>query len=87
MKRKGIFNVKFIDDSIVAVSAEETDGGRKAVRLNETGLFLWKLLISDTDTNKLTKALTEEYNVDENTAKSDVEHFVEKLRNSDLLDE
>lgn len=87
MKRKGIFNVKFIDDSIVAVSAEKTDDGRKAVKLNETGLLLWKLLINDTDIDELTKALTDEYNVDEYTAKNDVEHFVDKLRNSDLLDE
>ena len=57
------------------------------IRLNESGSFLWDHLIGETDCASLVAALLEEYNVDEVTAKTDVERFLNTLREAGVLDE
>lgn len=55
--------------------------------MNETGAFLWDLLQSDTDINTMTAKMVEEYAIDADTAKKDIEAFIDKLQNASLLDE
>lgn len=56
------------------------------INLNETGAFLWKLLAEgDTDAEKMTAALLEEYEIDTQTARADVETFVKKMKEAVLL--
>lgn len=57
------------------------------INLNKTGGFLWKQLTESYTEEMLVKALLEEYNIDEKTAKEDVRSFVSKLKEADLLDE
>ncbi len=57
------------------------------VRLNETGVFLWKQLESDSDESALVTAMTEKYDVEEDVAKRDVAAFIEKMRQVGFLDE
>lgn len=57
------------------------------VRLNETGVFLWKQLESDSDESALVTAMTEKYDVEEDVAKRDVAAFLEKMRQVGFLDE
>lgn len=70
---------------IVAVSdkAADLDG---VITLNEVGAFLWKLLESETDTDALLAAMLETYDVDEATAKADLEKFLDKAKAQNLLD-
>lgn len=69
---------------IVAVGDESVnfDGIRT---INETGAFLWKNLEKGTDEVELVSALMEEYEVDEETAKTDVAEFVNLLINNGLI--
>lgn len=55
------------------------------ITLNDTGAFLWKQLQSDCSKEELLAALLEEYEVDEATAQTGVDGFVEKLQEADLL--
>ena len=55
------------------------------ITLNETGAFLWKLLETETTIEELTAALMEKYSIDEVTAKSAAEGFVEKLKANEFL--
>lgn len=55
------------------------------ITLNEVGAFLWEKLQADTTTDGLLKALLEEYDVDEATAKADIDEFIAKLKGADLL--
>ena len=55
------------------------------ITLNEVGAFLWEKLQADTTTDGLLKALLEEYDVDEATAKADIDEFITKLKGADLL--
>ena len=49
------------------------------VTLNSTGVFIWELLDQPQTLQTLTEALMARYAVDQETAKNDVESFVNKL--------
>lgn len=53
--------------------------------LNEVGVFLWKQLQSEVTEEELVTHLLEEYDVDEVTAKADVEDFLNILRSNGIL--
>lgn len=48
--------------------------------VNEIGAFLWERLKKETTIDALTAAVLEEYEVDEGTARRDVEEFVASLQ-------
>ena len=54
--------------------------------LNEIGVFIWKKLERETTVAELTKSVTDEYNIDEQTAINDIEEFIAKLIEKDLID-
>ncbi len=57
------------------------------ITLSETGAFLWKKLEQGADEAMLVSAMLEEYDIDEATAKSDINSFLEKLRSAELVTE
>lgn len=57
------------------------------ITLNETGSFLWDCLCKNTTVEKVAKKVVDEYDVDLDTAISDVGKFVAMLRENNLLDE
>lgn len=56
------------------------------LKLNESSVLLWKILEQGADRDALIAALTSEYDVDAETAGTDVDAFVEKLRNIGCLE-
>ena len=71
---------------IVAVSdkAADFDG---IVTLNEVGAFLWKQLEQGASEASLLASMLAEYDVDEATAKADLDKFLEKAKANNFLDE
>ncbi len=70
---------------IVAVGGESVNfDGIKT--LNETGTFLWRCIEKEMDEDGLIKALLDEYEVDEETAKVDAREFVSLLINNGLIE-
>ena len=57
-----------------------------AITLNETAAFLWKQLENDVTEEELLKLLTEEYEIDEKTAKADIKVFLNVLKEHEILD-
>ena len=53
--------------------------------LNELGAFLWDRLESAEDEAALVQAVLAEYEVDEETARTDVAAFLQKLRDMEIL--
>ena len=49
------------------------------IKLNESGVLLWKALEKDCDSDTLVKMLLNEYEIDNKTACSDVNAFIEEL--------
>ena len=71
---------------IVAIGGEAVNfNGIKT--LNETGTFLWRNIEKGMDEEMLVKVLTDEYDVDAETAKNDVEEFVSLLISNGLIED
>jgi hypothetical protein len=56
------------------------------ITLNEVGAFIWKQMSEDTAVDTIVKAVLDEYDIDEATAKADTEEFLDTLRGADLLE-
>lgn len=69
---------------VVPVGAELNFHGM--ITLNETAKLLWRALERETDTDELTKLVLGEFDVDEATAKCDVEQFIQKLKGLNFLE-
>ena len=87
MKIKKGFELKEICVNTVAMPSGEPRADFKAIKLNETAVFLWNFFLSDHDMDEGIKALISEYDVDEHFAKRGVVSFIERLRANDILDE
>ena len=88
MKRKQGFIVREVAGKNVAVAvgaaSKEFHG---MLTLNETGLFIWKQLDTDTTEEAIVSELIKVYEVDEERAKSDVHRVIEVLKNAGIVTE
>lgn len=57
------------------------------ITVNEQAAFLWQKLCSDTTVDELVDAMLAEYETDRETARSDVEEFLDILRQCNMLTE
>ncbi|MBU5450565.1 PqqD family protein [Acetivibrio sp. MSJd-27] len=57
------------------------------ITLNETGVFLWRLLEEDRTFEELLAELQKEYDVDEKTAREDITAFLDEIRAIKALEE
>lgn len=87
MKIKDGFAKRNIAGSDIAVpigkKAKEFNG---MITLNGTGAFLWDCFTKDITTNDAVKMLLDEYEVDEITAKRDVEAFAKMLKDNGIAE-
>ena len=73
-------------NNIVVAVGDEAVNFDGIKTLNETGAFLWKNIEKGMDEKMLVKALMDEYEVDEETANTDVGEFVSLLNNNGLIE-
>ncbi len=85
LKIKDNFMLREVDGNSVVVSIDGSYNG--LITLNETGTFLWNLLVEGTDENSMVNAMLKEYEVVEDVARADVREFIETARKSGVLDE
>lgn len=88
--------MRLIDDHIlrrvngntVLVPPPERDiGFNGMIVLNHTGEFVCKMLLNDTDRESLTAALVQEYEVEPDRARADLDVFLSELRSCNMLEE
>lgn len=80
MKIKEGFIIREVGGEFIVVPIGETGKSfHGMVKLNESGAFLWRFFCAEHTQEEAVKALTEEYDVDEETAKKDVAAFVAAL--------
>ena len=80
------FHIRNILDETVAIptrAASEVFSG--VISLNELGRFLFERLYEDQTVESLIYAVIEQYDVDENTARSDILEFIDILKENNLL--
>ena len=88
MKTKKGFRLRSIcgENIIVAEGIENIDFSR-IISMNESSAFLWQKIAGQNFTEEdLTKYLTEEYEVDEATAKADVKALVAKWLEAGIIE-
>ena len=55
------------------------------ITVNEIGMELWKMLQNEVTFDDLLNGIMEEYDVDEEIAKEDIQDFLEKLKEGGIL--
>ena len=55
------------------------------ITMNDVGVFIWENLESVEGEDGLLKKILSEYEVDEQTAKADMEEFLDILRKADII--
>ena len=87
MKIKEDFILRKVADSYVVVPVGKmTLDFNGIINLNETGAFLFGLLQNGAEREDLIEKLLAEYEVDRARAESDVDVFLGKVRDADVLE-
>lgn len=86
MKLKEGFVLRQIGDCYVAVAVGlQTLDFKDMIRMNDVGAFLWEKLSKDCTKEQLVAAVTNEYQIDAQTASADIDSFLQSLKEADLL--
>ena len=70
---------------VVSVGADVEFSGM--LTLNDTGVFLWNLLQSETTKEKMLEEILKEYDVPKDQASFDIDAFVKKLSDNKILED
>lgn len=88
MKIKSGFSMRNIAGSNIVVPVGNAgDIFNGMITLNDSGAFFWECLKEETTFDEIVSRVLEEYEIDEQTVKKDVEKFLDMLRENNLLDE
>ena len=74
-------------NAVVVPVGEAADRFSGMIKLNETGVAIWRALEKETDEDAVVAALLSEYDIDKETARADVRRFITTLRKAGILDD
>ena len=87
MKIKEDFILRKVADSYVVVPVNNMSlDFNGIINLNETGAFLFEILQKGADIEELLKKMLDEYDVTTEKASSDIDIFIQKLKDADVLE-
>ena len=86
MKLKEGFMLKEVAGSNIVIPVGQIDF-TAMITVNETGAFLWERLMNHTTIEELCADMVREYDIDESTAKRDIEAFIKILSDNNLLEQ
>lgn len=87
MKIKEDFLLRKVADSYVVVPVNSmTLDFNGIINLNETGAFLFELLQKGAEQQELVNKMLEEYDVTPEIAEKDIEIFIQKVKEADILE-
>lgn len=85
--KSGFAKREIAGSNIVVPVGKQSADFNGMITLNASGSFFWDCFCKDITIDDAVKMVTDEYEIDEATARNDVENFVKMLKNNDLLDE
>ena len=86
MKLKEGFMLKEVAGSYIVIPVGQIDF-TAMITVNETGAFLWERLMNHTTIEELCADMVREFDIDESTAKRDIEAFIKILSDNNLLEQ
>ena len=88
MKVKSDFILREVAGSYVVVPVNDlTMDFNGMINLNETGAFLFELLQKGAEKSELVSRMLEEYEVTAEKAEADIDKFIQKLKDADVLEQ
>ena len=73
-------------NTVLVPPPERNIGFNGMIVLNSTGEFVCRMLAKDTDIESIAAALSREYEVEPDAARSDLEVFLSELRSCNMLE-
>lgn len=87
MKIKNGFMLRKVGaQNVVVAVGEASRSFNGIIRLNDSGKYLWEKLQQETTEQQLLSDMLNDYNIDEATARADIERFVQSLKGAGLLE-
>jgi hypothetical protein len=87
MRRKSGFALRKAGEvNIVVPLGQKVLDLNGVITLNETGAFIWELLGEERSLDELVEAVSQEFDVEPDQARKDIEDFLEDLRKFDMLE-
>ncbi|MCI6617364.1 MAG: PqqD family protein [Prevotella sp.] len=88
MKARKGFNLRNVcGEQIIVPEGKENIDCTNIISMNESSAYLWQSIQGkDFTAEDLVRLLTEEYEVDEETARADVEKLIQQWQIADLLE-
>ncbi len=86
MRIRDGFILRSVAGMNVVVSTDIKSDFDGMITLNHTGMFMWKLLENGTDRQTILEKMTDEYEVDAETASADIDEFIKKLADAGVLE-
>lgn len=83
--KEGFMLREVCGDNIVIPVGENSVDFKSVIKLNETGVLLWKKLEEGADEEQLLKAITDVYNVEDEVALADIKGFIDRLDEAGIL--
>ncbi len=84
--KEGFVLRKIAEEHVIIPSGERIIDFNGLIRLNDTAVFIWNMLTEGSENSEIIKTLTEEYEIDAETATADVHELLETLQKKNLLD-
>lgn len=86
MKLKMQFILRdIVGETVLVPINESTSNFNGLITVNELGKFIWENLESSKDEEDLLHKILEEYEVEKDVAKEDLNEFLDKLRQVDII--
>ena len=86
MKFKKEFMLReIVGETILIPVGESNNHFNGIITINELGKFIWENLESSENEEVLLGKILDEYEVDEKTAKTDLDEFLDKLKQAEII--
>lgn len=86
MKLKKQFVLReIVGEAVLVPIGESAARFNGLITVNELGKFIWENLESSKDEEELLQKILDEYEVDRDTAKDDLDEFLGKLKDIDII--
>ena len=84
--KEGFMLRKIADNNVVVAVGNATLDFSGLITLNSSGAYLWSLLQEETDIDTMTRKMCSIYDIDVETAKTDITDFVTKLKGAGIVE-
>ena len=84
LKKKFVLR-NIVAETILVPIGQNNEAFNGLIAINDLGKFIWENIESSKDEDELLQRILDEYEVDEDIAKADLDEFLGKLKEIDII--